>query len=197
MKSRKSFKPVPLFLSVVFLIVFTQSVNAASKYRVDPVHTSVVFKIKHLGITYVYGRFNDPRGEVIWDKDKPDRSSVDMYVRAKDVDTNNDKRDNHLRSPDFFNVKEHSRIKFKSNDFKKVGEDLYEVTGDLILHGVTKRLTVTVKDTGKGRDPWGGIRQGFETVFKIDRTEFGMANLLDAVGAEVELRVAVEGILSN
>lgn len=195
MKARRIFSLKTILFNLFLVVAFAIPVAADQNYRIDPVHSFIVFKIKHLGITYVYGRFNGPRGTVMWNKNNPSKSSVEMYVKTKGVDTNNDQRDNHLRSPDFFDAKEHPAIKFKSKTFKKVGSNTYEVSGDLTLHGVTKPLTTTVKETGHGRDPWGGIRKGFETSFTIKRTDFGMVNLLDAAGDEVVITVTVEGIL--
>jgi len=167
---------------------------AAETYEVDPVHSAAVFRIKHLGIAYVYGRFNDLSGTLKIDEETPAKSTADISVETKNVDTFNSERDNHLRSADFFDAKKFPVISFKSKSFKKVGKDRYEVTGNLAIHGVTRPLTIDVERTGAGNDPWGGYRIGFETTFAIKRSDFGMDFMMEGVGDEVRIIVSMEGI---
>jgi len=168
--------------------------NASENYTVDTAHTYILFRVKHFNIGHSYGRLNGATGAFVLDDASPANSRIEMQVMAKDVDTYDSKRDKHLQSPDFFDVEQHPVITFKSTAVKKRETDLYEITGDLTLLGKTRPITVQVRQTGSGKDPWGNYRRGFETTFTIKRSEFGMDFLLDAVSDEVELTVSVEGI---
>lgn len=167
---------------------------SAEEYKVDTVHSMVVFRVKHMNISYTYGRFNDITGLVKWDDAKPAESSLKFDVKVASVDTNDEKRDTHLRNADFFDAEKHPTISFVSKSIKKTDNDKYEVAGELTLHGVTKPLTVTLEKTGMGADPWGGHRIGFETIFTIKRSEFGMDKMMNGVGDDVRLMVSIEGV---
>jgi polyisoprenoid-binding protein YceI len=169
-------------------------VAQAASYKLDGVHTSVVFGVGHLGVATTWGRFNAVSGTFSFDPESPATASFDVTVDANSIDTNSEKRDQHLRSPDFFNVKEFPTITMKSKSVKKTGDRSYEVKADLALHGVTKELTLQVKHVGSGDDPWGSYRSGFETRFKVRRSEFKMEFMPNAVGDEVELIVSIEGV---
>jgi polyisoprenoid-binding protein YceI len=170
------------------------ALRGADTFQVDSVHSTMVFKVKHLGASNFYGRFNDISGKLVLDAGDAKKSSVAIDVKTESVDTGNSKRDQHLKGPDFFAAKEFAAISFKSTEVKKAGEGELEVKGQLTLHGVTKDLTVKVTQTGTGKDPFNpaGKRAGFETTFKIKRSDFGMKNMLDALGDEVEITVSVE-----
>ena len=115
-------------------------------------------------------------------------------MKVESIDTHNAKRDQHLKSPDFFNAKQFPAITFKSKQVKKSSKDTYEVTGDLTIHGVTRPVTVKVTNTGSGKDPMGANRIGFETIFTIKRSDFGMKFMLGPVSDEIRLIVSIEGI---
>lgn len=166
---------------------------SAGAFEVDAVHSSVIFRIKHLGVAYNYGRFNDIKGTFLLDNAKPEASVVDVTVAVDSVDTNNEDRDKHLRSPDFFSSKEYPTMTFKSSSVKKTAEDTFEVTGDLTFRGQTKPLNVTLKHTGTGPGRRGGEVSGAEATFTIKRSEWGMNYLPGALGEEVTLIVALEG----
>lgn len=167
---------------------------AAETYKVDPVHSSFLFRVKHFNAGYFYGRFNEATGTVVIDEANPAKSSVEIQVKVESIDTNDVKRDQHLKSPDFFNAKQFPTITFKSKQVKPSGKDTYEVTGDLTLHGVTRTVTAKVTRTGGGKDPFGKFRIGFETVFTIKRSDFGMKFMLGPVSDEIRLIVSIEGI---
>jgi polyisoprenoid-binding protein YceI len=164
---------------------------AAESFKVDPVHSNVIFRIKHLDVSFFYARFKEITGTFNFDEP----TGIAIEVKPESVDTKSEKLDTHLKSADFFNVKEFPTISFKSTAIKPVAdkEGTYEVTGDLTLHGVTKPLTVTLEKSGMGADPWGGQRCGFEVLFTIKRSDFGMNFMLDKLGDEVRLTVSVEG----
>jgi polyisoprenoid-binding protein YceI len=194
MKSKNATTTGLLIVVGLLLAGFINPAAAAETYKLDPAHTSVVFRIKHLGVAYVYGRFNGPTGAFVFDESSPSKNSIQMQVDAQNVDTAVQKRDNHLKSPDFFNAGEHPLITFKSTSVKKSGKDSYEITGDLTLLGKTKPITVKALQTGTGKDPWGNYRRGFETSFTISRSDFGMDFMMKVVADDVLLTVSVEGI---
>jgi polyisoprenoid-binding protein YceI len=176
------------------LVIFSSLACAAETYKLDPAHTSIVFRVKHLGLAYVFGRFNGPTGSFVFDATSPSKSAVEMQAETKNVDTAVEKRDNHLKSPDFFNAGEYPLVSFKSKSVKKLSENTYAVSGDLALLGKTRPITVEVHATGAGKDPWGNFRRGFQTSFSIKRSDFGMDFMMDGVSDEVHLTVSVEGI---
>lgn len=168
-------------------------------YEVDNVHTSVVFKIRHAGVSNFYGRFNNFKGEVHFDEANPAASRIAFTVQTDSVDTANASRDGHLKNADFFNSRQFPEITFVSTGIKKSG-DAYELTGDLTLQGVTKPVTATLSgfSTGQFMDT---DRLGFEAAFSIQRSDFGMTKYLapdngegGALGNKVDLIVAVEAV---
>lgn len=173
------------------------SVAGADTFNVDKQHSTVTFRIKHLNVSYFHGRFNDVSGSFTFDDDDISKSSLNIKVKTRSVDTNDRKRDKHLRSPDFFGAKQFPSIKFKGKQFS-LGEDgRIAVTGDLTLHGVTKSITVHIERVGSGRGMRPGeVRSGFETTFTIKRTDFGMTKYVQKkmLGDEVRLTVGMEGI---
>jgi polyisoprenoid-binding protein YceI len=194
MKRQSIYVAISIFMILGLLAVLSFPAAATETYEVDPVHSSAIFRIKHLGIAYVYGRLNDLSGTLKINDETPASSVVEIYAKTKNVDTFNSERDNHLRSPDFFHSKKFPMVSFKSKSFTRVSKDVYEVSGDLALLGVTRALTVKVQRTGDGKDPWGGFRIGFETTFTIRRSDFGMNFMMGGVGDEVRIILSIEGI---
>jgi polyisoprenoid-binding protein YceI len=165
-------------------------------YTVDAVHTAVLFKIRHLGVADYYGRFNGVEGSVVVDGENPAASSVSLTIDANSVDTNNDKRDQHIKSPDFLNAAQFPVITFESNAARLRDDGIYEVDGELSLHGVTKPMTVEVRPIGSGSDPWGGFRAGFHTSFEVKRSDFGMTYMLEGLSDDIEIIVSSEVVRS-
>ena len=194
MKALHIFNRTLAVLVVGLLVIFSLPAFAAETYKLDPGHTSIVFRVKHLGIAYVYGRFNGPTGSFVFDESSPSKSTIEMQAEAKNVDTAVEKRDTHLKSPDFFNAGEYPLLSFKSKSVKKLKESTYEVSGDLTLLGKTRPITMEVHATGAGKDPWGNFRRGFETSFSIKRSDYGMDFMMGGLSDEVNLTVSVEGI---
>jgi len=169
----------------------------AATYKLDTVHSTVIFRIKHVGVSYSYGRFNDISGTVQFDPQAVTSTVFDLTIKAASIDTGNEKRDQHLRGPDFFNVVQFPTITFKSRGVEPLGEGRMKVTGDLTLHGVKRPLTAEVEITGhRDGGPMLGTRVGFETKFTIKRSDFGMTYGIDNGGAgdEVTLIVSLEAI---
>ncbi len=170
----------------------------AETFSVDKVHSSVLFRVKHANASFFFGRLIDVSGTIQYDRDNPSNSSVNLTVQTESVRTFSKKRDNHLRSPDFFNAKQYPTISFKSTSVKPVEgkENRFKVTGTFSLHGVTKELTIDVEKTGEGKGPEGNPRIGFYSTFTIDRTEFGMSKYADSgmIGKNVKLYISIEGV---
>ena len=171
----------------------TQVVDAADTYEIDTAHSMIIFRAKHNGVSYNYGRFNAFTGEIMMDEDVS-KNKVEFEVKTASVDTGNEKRDQHLRSPDFFSAKQFPVVTFKSTkvDMKEGKEDVLEVTGDLELLGVKKSITVDVEITGKGKGRQGEALIGFQSVFTINRSEFGMTYGAGSVSDDIRLIVTIE-----
>ncbi|HTF89097.1 MAG TPA: YceI family protein [Planctomycetota bacterium] len=164
---------------------------APATWEVDAVHSAVVFKVLHVGVSNFYGRFNKLTGTVVMNDEKPAESKVELTIPTDSVDTNNDDRNKHLMSPDFFNAKEFPEIKFVSKSAKKDGDKKWKVDGDLTLHGVTKPLSVVVDMVGTA-DTIMGKRAGFDVTFKVKRSDFGMKEALDTLGDEITVMAGIE-----
>jgi polyisoprenoid-binding protein YceI len=180
-------------VAAVLAVAAVASLQAADTYTVDPVHSSVSFQVQHAGISYVHGRFNEMSGEFTIDKDDPSKSSIAFTVKTDSVDTNNKQRDGHLKSPDFFNVKQFPAINFKSKSIKKGDKDSYEVTGDLTMHGETKEIKFKLSGGKETEFPPKVKRTGYWADLALKRSEFGMGKMLEAIGDTVYISVGVEG----
>jgi len=177
----------------LLLLGSSAATRAADTYDIDPDHSMVLFKVEHLGVSNNWGRFNDISGKYTFDPADPGKVSFDVVIKADSVDTHSEKRDQHLRSPDFFNVKQFPVIELKSKSVKRADDGTYRVTADLTLHGVKKEVTLDVRYIGAGEDPWGGYRSGFESEFRVDRRSFGMNYMPGGLGDEVTVFVNIEG----
>ena len=171
-----------------------QLADAANTYEIDTAHSMILFRAKHKGVTYNYGRFNEFSGKITMDEADISKSAVEFEVKTASVDTANNKRDQHLRSPDFFSAKQFPIITFKSTavSMKEAEENVLEVTGDLELLGVKKSITVDVAITGQGTGQRGESLVGFESVFTIKRSEFGMTYGAGSVSDDIRLIVTIE-----
>ena len=139
-------------------------------WAVDPAHTRVEFQVKHLGISTVRGHFSDFEGVL----ELGDAPKARGSVSVASVDTNEPKRDEHLRSADFFDAERHPRVEFESKAIETVDEDTLRITGDLTLHGVTRELVLDAEITGAGEDPLGNERVGLEVTGELNRGDYGM-----------------------
>jgi len=191
---RKGFFGAVLALGLLALLGNGAPARAADDYTLDAAHAGVNFRISHLGLSWVYGRFNKFSGNLTIDPDDPAKSAFALTINTDSVDTNNPQRDGHLRSPDFFNVKQFPTISFKSTAVKAI-KDGYEVTGDLTMHGVKKAVTFTLKGGDKVVEfPKGTQRIGLTASLVLKRSDFDMKQLLEAVGDEVHIVIGVEGV---
>jgi polyisoprenoid-binding protein YceI len=170
---------------------------AADSYTVDAVHSEANFKVRHL-MSNVSGSFNDFAANLSIDAKNPSASSVDFTIQTASIDTDNENRDKHLRSADWFEVEKYPTITFKSTKVEPAGKDKFNVTGNLTMHGVTKAVTLPVTFLGYGKDPWGNDRAGFEAETILDRKEYGLTwnKILDnggvLLGDEVKISLNLE-----
>lgn len=163
-------------------------------YEIDPVHSAVLLKVRHLGLADAYGRFNKMSGEVRYNEAEPEKSSINFEVAADSIDTANEDRDKHLRGPDFFNASEFPSLTFKSTKVEKKGDGEFEVTGDFTVRGTTKPVTFEFEVGGTGKGMQGEDRFGGGAEFAVKRSDFGIDYLPQALGDDVEIIVSVEGI---
>jgi len=173
----------------------------ATTWTIDPDHSNVGFKVRHLMVSNVKGNFDKHTGVVeINDKDIT-KSKVEVSIDTNSINTNVQKRDEHLRSADFFDVAKYPAMTFVSNKVAKAGKDKLKVTGDLTLHGITKQVVLDVEGpTKESKDPWGNIRKGATATTKINRKDFGLIwnKALEtggvAVGEEIIITLEIEMI---
>lgn len=180
-----------IFSSFLFLAVAAQ----AAQYKLDPAHTIVGFSVKHLVVSKVKGRFNKFDGGFVFDEKKNEVSKIDVKVDPTSVDTNDKKRDEHLMSPDFFDVKKNPEMHFKSDKAVTVKADQpVKVTGELTMRGVTKPVTLDLTYGGTVTDPWGNEKVGFTLAGKINRKDWGINwnKTLDKGGVTVSDDVMIE-----
>ena len=149
-----------LFFLLIAQPTFTPSAFAA-KYDIDQSHTSIEFKVSHLGISSVRGNFADVKGEFDFDAKEVEKSSVAAEINVTSIDTKNGKRDEHLKSPDFLEEKKFPTITFKSKKISKVSDKKFNAAGDLTIHGITKEVILEVEQGGVAQDPWGSERAAF------------------------------------
>ncbi len=175
---------------IVGLILIQPQLAKAEKYEVDAVHSAIAFKIKHLGISDFYGRFNDPQGKVKYDEKNPEKSTFHIWVKTSSVDTGNKDRDEHIQDEEMLNTEKYSKIEFKSKKVTKGKEKFLNVTGDLIFLGVTKEIKVNI-ELGGCQEARGESKCGFGTTFTIKRSDFGMEKS-KWLGDDVTLYVGLE-----
>ncbi len=145
---------------------------AKTKWVLDPTHSELTFKVKHMMITNVKGEFKNFSVEV--DGDDIFKSSLNVIVDASSINTNSTDRDNHLKSADFFDVENHKELTFKSTSFKKKDDDEYELKGILTIKGISKEVALEVEFGGINKDPWGNEKAGFSVEGKINRKDWGL-----------------------
>ena len=147
--------------------------EGTGEFKVDKAHSSVQFTIRHL-VSHVSGQFKDFEGTVSFNSSQPKNSKVSAKVKVASIDTNDKKRDDHLKSDDFFSAKKFPEMTFVSTGVTSEDDKKYKMMGNLTLHGVTKPVVFDVEYLGEATDPWGGHRAGFTGTAKINRKDFGM-----------------------
>jgi polyisoprenoid-binding protein YceI len=179
----------------------TVAAPGTSTWQIDPSHTEVEFSVRHLMISNVKGRFGAMQGQVTLDPASPQKAGVNVTIDVTSIDTREEKRDAHLRSPDFFDVDHFPVMTFTGATVHGNPEGEFQLSGDLTIRGVTRPITLDVTFEGAGNDPWGGTRRGFSARGKLLRSAFGLewnAALETGgvvVGDEVKIMINAELVL--
>jgi polyisoprenoid-binding protein YceI len=157
---------------LVFIIVLSGS--AQNTWESDLAHSSIGFTIAHLTVSDVPGKFNDFTVTIKSKGDNFTDAQVEVIIKTTSIFTNNERRDAHLRSADFFEVDKYPTLTFTSTAFEKTGENTYKITGNLTMHGVTKQVVLDAKFKGEIKDPWGNTRAGFNATTSLDRYDYDL-----------------------
>ena len=172
----------------------TATQELTGTYAIDPSHSHIGFVARHAMVTKVRGSFKEFAGTGYFDAEDPSRSHLELTIQAASVDTRNADRDAHLRSNDFFDMEAHPEIRFVSTAVEPLGDDVYRVTGDLTMKGVTKPLSIDFEMTGSAVDPFGNRRLGLEGRVQVNRKDWGINwnAALEAGGLLVSEKVTLE-----
>lgn len=184
-----------LSLTAALLISLSGNLHA-TEYKIDTAgaHAFIQFKIKHLGYSWLHGRFDDFEGRFSYDPTKPEDSDVTVVIDTASVNSNHAERDKHLRGKDFLHVEKYPQARFESTAFTPKGNGKAELKGELTLHGVTREISIDVTEIGGGKDPWGGYRQGFTGTTEFALKDFGIDFDLGPASRTVQMTLDIEGI---
>lgn len=185
-----------LSVAVSTAMMLSAGAADAADYVIDTkgAHAFVNFKIKHLGYSWLHGRFNTFDGKFSYDAKNPDASQIVVNIDTTSLDSNHAERDKHLRGKDFLNVDKYPTASFKSSSIKFDDAETGEVTGEFTLHGVTKTITFEIDKIGEGKDPWGGYRVGFEGETSLKLSDYGIDYNLGPASTHVDIGLFIEGI---
>ena len=183
-------------IGAALALTLSSAAFSAETYQIDKkgMHAAIQFKIKHLGYSWLIGRFNDFDGTIVYDEKSPTASSVNVTIQTASVDSNHAERDKHLRGDDFLNVSKFPTATFKSNKVVNKSKGNVDIIGTLTLNGVSKSVTIDASEIGAGSDPWGGFRRGFEGTAEIALKDFNINFNLGPASEKVLLELYVEGI---
>lgn len=171
---------------------------ATTTWVLDPSHSEINFKIKHLMISSVSGKFTDFSGSVETDEDDFNTATIEFSAAVNSINTHNEQRDTHLKAADFFDSENHPRLQFKSTQMERINDENYKLHGTLSIRGISKEISLDVEFGGTTIDPWGGTRAGFAISGKINRKDFGISFSMVSetggvlLGEEVKLSAEVE-----
>jgi len=180
------------FTTSLMLLLPLAAAAQPATYKVDPVHSSVSFTIRHF-VSEVEGRFKDYTGTIKFDAQHPADSSVQFTVQAASIDTGNDSRDKDLRSDGYFGVEKFPTLSFASSKVTPKGSNAFDVTGNLTIHGVTKTITIPASFLGEMETKM-GQRAGFKSAFAIKRSDYGITSGAGIVGDDVNITIRVEAV---
>lgn len=181
--------------AIIALVVFSTTALPAETYEIDTAHSTLNFRAKRMGIVYVYGAFRDITGTIELPGDDLVAGSISLTVKTASVDSGNERRDNHLRSPDFLNSTELPEMTFKSKRVEAGEAGVFNVVGDLSLHGITKEVIVPVGQVGSGKDPRSGASLiGFDGSFTLQRSDFGMSFMVGPISDDIDIRIAIQAV---
>ncbi len=183
-------------LALTFFLSLCGETLRADNYGIDPSHTSIVFGINHLGYSFTYGRFNRVNGSFVWNNANPATGQFQLAIEAASLDTNDVKRDEHLRGPDFFNAKQFPVISFQSMSIapQQGAPDKFTVSGNLTIHGITRQISLPLQKLGEGNGPYGNYRCGFLCQTSFKRSDYGMTTMIPNIGDEVAITISFEGL---
>ncbi len=189
-------KRLSIYITLLILWLIPSTILFADNYRIDTegAHASINFKIKHLGYSWLTGRFNRFKGGFSYDPRNPGKTTIEITVQTASIDSAHAERDKHLRSRKFLDVRKYPEAKFISTSYKQTSKTTGILSGKLTLHGVSKPVSMRIKQIGAGKDPWGGFRRGFETEFKIRLHDFGIKHSLGPASEELIMTIYLEGI---
>lgn len=185
------------FLGIAILLSLS-TLTAQTKWKVDKAHSTIEFEVSHMVISSVTGYFRSYNMDIETDSPDFENAKVDFSADINSIDTENKKRDNHLKSRSFFNAKKFPKLTFAGKSFTKVKGSKYKLVGDMTIHGITKELSLNVKFNGTIADPWGNTRAAFVITGELNRFDFQLKwnKLLEAggaiVGKTVELTCKIE-----
>ena len=180
--------------SICGALLMTINLATAEEYKLDGGHSFIDFKIKHLGYSWLPGRFNKFEGDFSYDEKDPSKASIVVNIDPSSVDSNHAERDKHLRGDDFLDVKKYPKAKFVSTSYQDKGNGMGVMSGNFTLHGVTKAINLDVQSVGNGNDPWGGYRRGFVATTKIALKDYNINFNLGPASTHVDLTLSIEGI---
>lgn len=181
-----------ILTATAFSSLLIQPVFAAD-YKIDPTHSFVEFKIQHLGMSWLHGRFNDIKGTFSYDSAMQNDSKIELKIDPASVDTNHAERDKHLRSEDFLDVSKFPAASFSSTSFSENARG-GTLNGMLTMHGVSKEISIDVIKIGEGKDPWGGYRAGFSGSLALLRSDFDLGYKLGPAAETMLFDLTIEGI---
>lgn len=178
------------------LATLSVSTAQAADYKVDVegAHAFVQFKIKHLGYSWLLGRFNTFDGGFSYDDKSPNNAKINIEIDTKSIDSNHAERDKHLKGKDFLNVSSFPKATFVSSNIKFSDKQNAIVTGEFTLKGVTKTISFPVVKIGEGQDPWGGYRAGFSGTTSLKLADYGVSYNLGPASTHVEMALHIEGV---
>jgi polyisoprenoid-binding protein YceI len=185
-------------LSIVIALFSLAFVQAQTNWNFDPAHSSIRFAVDHMVISEVEGQFSTYEGSVIATKEDFSDAKINFVIDVNSVDTDNEKRDGHLKSADFFETEKYPKMTFVSTSVEKIADGKYNLKGKLTLHGVTKEISLAMTYGGTVKDPWGNTKAGLKVTGVINRTDFGLKynSILEAgsmlIGEEVTITCKVE-----
>jgi len=193
-------------ISSVFLFLFivvAAGPLTAGEYNIDSSHSTIGFQVRHMAISKTNGNFEDYTGSFSFEPGNPDSWSCEAVIQVESINTNNQKRDDHLRSDEFFDVANFPTLTFKSTGVAMENDSEGILKGDLTLHGVTKPVELHLEVLGTVTDPWGNERAGFSATLKMNRKDYGLKyhSVMEAgglvVGDEVKITLEIEGVLKK
>lgn len=189
--------------SVTALLLFALALSTSPAWAADYIfdikgaHAFIQFRIKHLGYSWLIGRFNSFNGRFSYDERNPSASTFEVTVDTASIDSNHAERDKHLRGKKFLHVAKYPKAHFISSSFEEMGYGKVELRGDLTLHGVTRPIIIAAEHIGHGKDPWGGYRRGFAGTTTLTLKAFEIERDLGPASRQVEMSLYVEGIRTD